>query len=247
MLIHAGVCADWFKPLLDEPALSDAYRVVSYHRAGYAGSSRVAGPLSIAEHAAHCTALMHHLGIDRAHVVGHSSSANMALQLALDAPGRVLSLALLETALLTVPSGQYAAEALGLYRAGDRAGAVDAWMRGVCGPDYRATLERAVPGAFDRAVSDVDTFLGQELPALRAWPFTQQDAARIIQPVLAVLGARSDETSPVFSKRHELLLTWLPNVQPFILPDANHLLHVQNPRGMAEGLASFFARHLRSA
>ena len=23
VLVHAGVCADWFKPLLDEPALAD--------------------------------------------------------------------------------------------------------------------------------------------------------------------------------------------------------------------------------
>jgi predicted ATPase len=36
---------------------------------------------------------------------------------------------------------------------------------------------------------------------------------------------------------------WLPNVEPFVLPDANHLLHVRNPRGMAERLASFFAEH----
>jgi pimeloyl-ACP methyl ester carboxylesterase len=40
-----------------------------------------------------------------------------------------------------------------------------------------------------------------------------------------------------------LLLSWLPNVEGFILPGTTHLLHVQNPRGMAEALASFFARH----
>jgi hypothetical protein len=28
-----------------------------------------------------------------------------------------------------------------------------------------------------------------------------------------------------------------------VVPDATHLLHLQNPRGMAEGLAGFFARH----
>jgi pimeloyl-ACP methyl ester carboxylesterase len=243
VLIHAGVCADWFAPLLAEPALRDAHRILSYHRAGYAGSERVEGELSIARQAAQCAALMRHAGIGPAHVVGHSSSANMALQLALDAPDAVLSVSLLETALLAVPSGPYAGEAIGRYRAGDRAGAVDAWMRGVCGPDYRVPLERAIPGAFDQAVSDLDTFLGQELPALRDWPFTEQAAARVRQPALAVLGARSDEVSPVFRRRHELLLAWLPDVAGFVLPDANHLLHVQNPRGMAERLASFFAQH----
>ena len=53
VLVHAGIFADWFKPLLQEPALIGRYRVVSYHRIGYAGSSRVAGPVSIAQQAAH--------------------------------------------------------------------------------------------------------------------------------------------------------------------------------------------------
>jgi hypothetical protein len=35
----------------------------------------------------------------------------------------------------------------------------------------------------------------------------------------------------------------LPNVEPFVLPGATHLLQIQNPRGMAEALAAFFARH----
>lgn len=40
VLVHAGIFADWFKPLLEEPALTGRYRAVSYHRIGYAGSSR---------------------------------------------------------------------------------------------------------------------------------------------------------------------------------------------------------------
>jgi len=243
VLMHAGVCADFFKPLLEEPALTGHYRVISYHRVGYASSSRVVGPVTIGQQAAHCRSLMRHLGIDRAHIVGHSSSGTMALQLALDAPDMVHSLALLEPALLVVASAPQVAKAPELYRAGDKAGAVDTHMRGVAGPAYRAVLEQAVPGAFDQAVADADTFFGQELPALRQWSFTREDASRITQPVLAVLGAKSTEVSPVFGQRQELLLTWLPKVEAFILPNATHLLHVENPRGMAEGLAAFFARH----
>jgi pimeloyl-ACP methyl ester carboxylesterase len=84
VLIHPGNFADWFTPLLDEPALTGHYRALTYHRAGCAGSSRIAGPISLAQQAAHCRSLMRHLGIERAHVVGHSSSGNIALQLALD-------------------------------------------------------------------------------------------------------------------------------------------------------------------
>lgn len=254
ILVHAGVFAHWFKPLMEEPALAGRYRLVRYHRIGYAGSSRVAGPVTIAQQAEHLRSLMRHLGIERAHIVGHSSSGNIALQLALDAPDMVQSLALLEPALIAVAAGpQGTGPVLGSslqlgpvferYRAGDKAGAVDAFMRGVGGPAYRTAVDRVLPGAFDQAVADADTFFGQELPAVRQWPFTREGASRITHPVLAVIGAQSKELSPVWSERHELILAWLPKAEPFVLPDANHLLHVQNPRGMAEALVGFFARH----
>jgi len=247
VLVHAGVCADFFNPLLKEPALTARYRLLTYHRVGYAGSSHLVGAVSIAQQAAHCRSLMRHLGIERAHVVGHSASAMMALQLALDAPGAVHTLALLDAARPAPPSEvqmkftkAVVQPALQRYGAGDKAGAVDAWMQGVCGPNYRAVLDQALPSAFNQAVVDAETFFGQELPAVQQWTFTQEDARRITQPVLAVLGA---ESCPTFRERQELLLAWLPNVESFVLPNATHLLHVQNPRGMAEGLAAFFARH----
>lgn len=251
VLIHPGHFADWFTPLLDEPTLTNHYRVLSYHRAGCARSGHIAGPVSLAQQADHCRSLMRQLGIKRAHVVGHSSSANIALQLALDAPDAVHSLALLEPALMSVPSAQtsraFVGTAVQLYRAGDKAGAVETFLRGVCWPGYRAVLDRALPDAFDQYVADADTFFDQELPALQQWSFTREDASRITQPVLAVTGAESKELDPIWGERQELLLAWLPNVEPFVLPDATHLLQVQNPRGMAEGLAAFFARHPLSA
>jgi pimeloyl-ACP methyl ester carboxylesterase len=243
LLIHAGGCADWFAPLLAEPALADAHRLVSYHRVGYAGSSHPAGPVSLADQAGHARGLLDHLGIAAAHAVGHSSGANIAMRLALDAPERVRSLALLEPALLAVPTGPYGPAAFERYRAGDRAGAIDTWMRGVCGPGYLAVFERMIPGAFEQAVADADTFFAQELAAVREWPISEQDAARMSQPALAVLGERSREVTPVFDQRHELLLAWLPDVRPFVLAGATHLLQLQNPSGLADGLAGFFADH----
>jgi pimeloyl-ACP methyl ester carboxylesterase len=59
--------------------------------------------------------------------------------------------------------------------------------------------------------------------------------------VLAVLGGSSWQVSSAFGQRHDLLLAWLPDVTPFVLPDATHLLHVHNPDGMARRLARFIA------
>lgn len=244
VLIHAGVVAGFFRPLMN---LAETHTVLRYHRPGYADSGRVAGELTFERQAALCQGLMRHVGITRAHVVGHSSSACMALQLALDAPAAVQTLALLDAARPAVPGPlqqetvrAYIEPALERYRAGDRPGAVDAWMRGVCGPGYREPMDRALPGAFDQAVADADTFFTQELPAVQQWRFDSKDAARVVQPVLAV---RGENSRAVFQERRGLLLGWLPHAEPFELPAATHLLQVENPGAMASGLAAFFARH----
>ena len=62
VLIHAGVCADFFAPLAGEAALAERFRVLRYHRPGYGESPALDGPVSISDHAAHCAALVDELG-----------------------------------------------------------------------------------------------------------------------------------------------------------------------------------------
>jgi 3-oxoadipate enol-lactonase len=246
VLIHWGVASAFAEPLLNEPALAD-YQLLTHHRAGFGASSRVEGPLTIADHARHCRLLLRHLGLDRVHVVGHSSSATIALQLALDYPDAAQTVVSMEAArpipqteLQTEFIRTYIQPAVQRYRAGDTAAAVDTFFRGVFGEGYRPALEEGLPGAFGEAVAEADAFFGQELPALQQWAFTEDDARRITAPVLLLLGGRS---TPTFPERRELLLSWLPNAEPCDLPDVRHLLHVERPAAVAEAMAGFFARH----
>jgi pimeloyl-ACP methyl ester carboxylesterase len=70
-----------------------------------------------------------------------------------------------------------------------------------------------------------------------------EEGARIKQPVLLAMGGKSHEVSPVWQQRQDLLTAWLGNAEPFVLDGATHMLHVDNPRGMAERLAAFVADH----
>ncbi len=97
----------------------------------------------MAAHAAQCHQLMRQLGITRAHIVGHSSSVPVALQLALDAPETVHTLTLMEAARPAAPTGterQFGTDvvlaALQHYRTGGKAAA----------PDTRDALTRCPPG-----------------------------------------------------------------------------------------------------
>jgi pimeloyl-ACP methyl ester carboxylesterase len=240
--------ADEFAPLFSQSVLS-GYRLITYHRRGYGGSTKPYGPVTVAEQASDCLALTQHLGIERAHVVGHSQGAIIGLQLALDHPEAVHSLTLLETAATAdVPSIQRFYEEVGipafqLYRAGDRAEAIDTLWRGIFGPNYRAAADRVLPGLFEQAVADADTLFGVDFPALQEWTFTSEDAQRITQPVLAVVGADSGSVFKGFQEMHDLMVAWLPQVEAFVLASATHMLQIMNPSGVAEALASFFVRH----
>jgi pimeloyl-ACP methyl ester carboxylesterase len=245
LLIHGSIIADAFDPLIAEKSLSDQYRLINYHRRGYAGSSRPTGPVSLIQQAADARTLLQQLGVERAHIVGHSYGGSIALQLALDTPEAVHSLSLLEPGLMTDESAeqmfQVMAPVLQAYQAGDKVAAIDGFVERVAGPESRRRFDRVLPaGWFEQAAADADTFFQIELPAMQQWHFTEEEARRITQPVLDVLGA---DSGPHFAETQELLRAWLPQREPFVLTNATHGLQIMNPSGMAEALASFFARH----
>jgi pimeloyl-ACP methyl ester carboxylesterase len=250
LLIHGGFLADASAPLLTQPLLTDRYQIIHYHRRGFAGSSRHAGPCSLQEQAADACAVLDHLGLERAHVAEHSYGGTIALQMVLDAPERVATLALLEPGGIPTPAGarfrsEVAEPTLARYHAGDKAGAVEAFLIGVCGPRIREVVDQVLPpGAFDLALTtDADTFFGTEFSARLDWRFGPEEAARITQPVLLVLGTESAAVTPIYAEAAAMLNDWLPQAELAELPGATHALQMMNATGMAKVLADFFARH----
>jgi pimeloyl-ACP methyl ester carboxylesterase len=54
VFIHGVLIADSFRPLRLDFGQVDRYRLITYHRRGYVGSSRPREPVSLAEQAADC-------------------------------------------------------------------------------------------------------------------------------------------------------------------------------------------------
>jgi pimeloyl-ACP methyl ester carboxylesterase len=204
--------------------------------------------MSVADQATDARALLQNLGIKRAHVVGHSYGGVVALQLALDAPEMVHSLALLEPSIpaalgdpeVALKFMEGAGKAFAQFGAGDKAGAVDTWLTGAFGPGYREVADQALPGWFEQAAKDSDVVFQVEAANLQQWTFTPTEAAHIQQPILS---AYHQDDWPGFQKANDLLQAWIPQTETAIIPVTSHLLQIMDPRAVAEVLMGFLARH----
>ena len=241
LLIHGAFVAASFLPLMDEPSMAN-YRLIRYHRAGYAGSTAPAGPVE--RQAADAVALLRHLGVERAHIVGHSAGAIVALQLAVRAPGVVHSLVLLEPPMGTGPSRpkwiqEVIEPAKERYRAGDGVGAVETFMRGVAGPDWRRMIARTVPGGPKQAEQDAATLFSFDLGVAG---FDEEKAKRI-SPSTPILYMWGSDTPSFFKEDRDMVRAWFPHAEDQLVRGVGHSLQMEDPRAVAEGIARFVRRH----
>jgi 3-oxoadipate enol-lactonase len=188
----------------------------------------------MSEQASDAAGLLRYLGIDRAHVVGHSYGGDVALQLALDAPGLVHSLVLQEPSFMAVPATE---ASLGdvmpifeSYAAGEKAAAIRAVLEWVSGrPDYEELLDETLPGALASAVADADTFFVVETPAIQDWQMGPEQA--------------SEKSLPMFGQGCALFKEWLPNLKVAVVPGVGHFLHMEAADAVAAPIAAFLAAH----
>ena len=92
LLLHGGMLAidlAWAELI---PVLAATHRVIAVEYQGHGRTADIDRPITLTDLAGDMVALLDHLGIDRAHVVGHSMGGGIALELAVRHPDRVLSI-----------------------------------------------------------------------------------------------------------------------------------------------------------
>lgn len=256
LMIQGAFIADAMRPLSDHPSLRDLQRI-RYHRRGYGESSGEPGT-GVDGHAADALALLDHLGIESAHILGHSYGGAVAVQLAADAPARVRSLTLLEPAVMAIPSGEVMGEAfpkiIGPFMEGDADESLDRFFRWIGGRDYRRIIETGVSkDVWTQMQADADDAFAGDLATLGEWTFGAEQAGAITCPVLLVLGGDSGTPNrevfaefgasnadvDAFREMVTVVGSWLPQGKLVELPGLNHLLQMQDADVVAAAVAPF--------
>ena len=235
LFIHGAIIADSFAPIMRDEALGGFHRI-RYRRRGFGRSATPSEPPTIEEHARDAKELLVELGVSATHVVAHSGGGPVAIQLAVDQPGMVRSMALLDPALMnaTMAAGfhEMITPLIELHAGGRAAEAVEGWMA-AGNPDWKALIEERIPGAADRAIADAAGTFDFDLRAMRAWDFEAVDAGQISQPVLYVTSRAHRPSIP------EMFQRAVRHTRLEAIPDADHIAPMTNPGVVARVIAEF--------
>lgn len=243
LFIHGSAIANTYSTLMPELALSN-HQLIRYHRRGFAGSSGIEAPFDIQDQAADAAALLDYLDIQKAHIVGHSYGASIALQLSLNYPEMVHSIIIMEPPGIHIPGDQQPPQGIidgfGFYQSGDPEGAVNAFLTWALGEDWEAEAELVAPGGPAQAKQDAKTLFEVEVPALEVWQFGEEQAAMVVQPALYITGSQS---IAYITASLPYLEMWMPQLGTYVVADVNHALHGKKPQEIAEIIAGFIKHY----
>jgi pimeloyl-ACP methyl ester carboxylesterase len=243
VFIHGGMARDLLKPLADELVRTGGYQAIHYGRRGHGGHGLPGETADIAGQATDVVTILDALGIDKAHVAGHSFGADIALELATRVPDRVLSATLLEAPFAQTEAMQQGLKDLGVamsliadkYTNGYVDGAVTTFWEFTSEVEGLAEIiEPVLPeGARELAAVDLGTWLQVDLPAMGKW-MADPAAVKDITTPIAWIGAT--DSAPVFTESRALLQQWLPTTRASDIVGVGHYFPVLRPAETATAL-----------
>jgi pimeloyl-ACP methyl ester carboxylesterase len=241
VFLHAGVCDScmWDAQV---PYFAPAYHVVRYDLRGYGQSPPVDGEFS---HHRDAMAVLDHLDIESAHLVGCSMGGEAALDLALAAPERARSL----TVVCSLPHGyQFQGspppiweKIVAAYNAGDdetvlRLGA-QLWLAG-----RGRTLDDIDPAIVDKAIAMDRIALANERKGLGQQVYLEPPAIGRLEdlamPALVITAALDE---PEIDSGWDELIKRVPHGRKVRLEDTAHLAAMERPAQFSRILQDFLA------
>ncbi|MCW2647152.1 MAG: Hydrolase [Pseudonocardiales bacterium] len=208
VVLHGGMLTIElsFAPVI--PTLSARHQIIGVEMQGHGRTGDIDRPITPAALAGDVVALLDELGIDRAHVFGHSMGAGVALELGVNHPDRVRSLVAASASVrpdgmhedLTDPAKMATSTRMPTQQ--DFA-------------DFKQAYERLSP--HPEHFTEFLAMLSQSSADLRGW--SDEQLAGLTAPVLLVLGDRDFTTI----EHGALMQKLIPNSQLAVLPDTTHM------------------------
>jgi pimeloyl-ACP methyl ester carboxylesterase len=220
--------------------LKAEYRCISYDLRGHGDSPRSPLPFGLEELVADLEALRAKLGIEKAHVIGHSLGGMVAPAYARRHPDRVLSVGLLNTAAFRTDEDRARARVVvasmeknGIQSVLDLL--VPRWFTDAfvkARPDLVAARKRQLremdPATF------INTFSIYAETEMSAW------LHEVTAPALVLTGEFDPGCSP---RLNRLMAERLPDARLVILDGLRHSILIEAPERLAEAVAAFLADH----
>ncbi len=227
------------------PVFAQRYRAIAFDARGH-GQSPAAGDFGMGDFCADIAALLRHLRIARAHLVGATLGGIALLEFALAQPEMAQTVVLVSTAPDTTDEMRARFEASAeVAESGDLSGFAEGYVNFIFSPgfagrcpqaveDFRARLERIDAAAYACTIRA----LGQR-------PDLTPRLAALDVPALIVTGAL--DPIPTSAPGAAALQRALPKARAAVIPDAAHLPQIEQPDLFNRLELDFFAMAEREA
>lgn len=242
--------ATWTPELVE--SLAEHHAVLTFDHRGTGATPSTAGPYSTRGFAADALALIDALGLEAAHVVGHSMGGRVAQWMALDRPDRVRTLVLAATGPGEFRSDRPVTRGIPLHTA---MAMIDLGYEQYMREHIAATFftPEFVEARPDRVAWLVEAFWANR-PSLedylrhviaRQAHQTLDRVARLAMPALVMIGDRDTHQggTGVHWEQSAVLLDRLPNAEMRVFEGAAHGYFWQLPELSARILLDWAARH----
>ena len=243
VLVHGytGDITDWRHQL---PVFAQSHRVLIVDNRGHGQSE--APPhrpgYTVEQMASDVQALTRELGFERFHLLGHSMGGAIVQEMALEAPERLLSLTLHDTA--DRFSSAFMNPLIVAWRdwrfrvAEEQGMAAVSQMNSPFPPPPHMPAERLEETKGRLSRMTVDAFIGA-WNGLSAWQGTHERASNIGLPTLVVWG---DMDTPFIIEGSARLMNAIPNAEPAVIPECGHSPQFERPSLFNAALSAFLSR-----
>ena len=220
------------------PRLDPALRLIRFDLRGHGLSVDPAGELKLTDFSADLLALLDHLEIKKAAVLGISIGGLIALDFALLNQARVSSLILVDTA-AKIGTHELWQTRIDAIRANGMAYLADSILARWFAPDFAARYPTQFQGLRTLFTRNSVAGYTAACAALRDADL-RPEVPQIIMPTLVLCGAQDAATPP---EAVQELAGSLPNAHFAVIADAGHTPPIEQPQMMADQINSFLRMH----